>query len=76
MAHYSVNVTGEAIAATQVETILQVAAGSTKPIRVSRWGVSFNGVDVTKQPVRVELIRLTSDGTSSAFVPNKMDPNS
>ena len=76
MAHYSVNVTGEAIAASEVETILQVAAGSTKPLRVSRWGVSFNGVDVTKQPVRVELLRLTSDGTSSVFTPKKLDPNS
>lgn len=75
MAHFSINVTGEAVAASAVESILQVVA-STKPVRVSRWGVSFNGVDVTDQPVRVELIRMTSDGTSSAFVPKKLDPNS
>lgn len=76
MAHYSINVTGEAIAASTVETILQVVAGATKPVRLSRWGVSFNGVDVTDQPVRVELLRLTSAGTSSAFTPLKLDPNS
>lgn len=76
MAHYSINVTGEAVAAATVETILQVVAGSTKPVRISRFGVSFNGVDVTDQPVRVELLRLTSAGTSSAYTPKKLDPNS
>lgn len=75
MAHYSINVTGEAIAASAVETVIQVVAG-TKPVRLSRWGVGFNGVSVTDQPVRVELIRLTSAGTSSAFTPLKMDPTS
>lgn len=75
MAHYSVNVTGEAIAAGAVETLIRVVA-ATKPVRLSRWGVSFNGADVTKAPVRVELLRLTSAGTSSAFTPLKMDPNS
>lgn len=75
MAHYSINVTGEAIAASAVETILQVVAG-TKPVRLSRWGISFNGTDVTDQPVRVELLRLTSAGTSSAYTPLKLDPTS
>jgi hypothetical protein len=74
MAHYSVNVTAEAVAAATVETLIQVSAVGGKPFRVARWGVSFNGVTVTDQPVRVELIRLTSDGTSSAFTPKKMDP--
>lgn len=76
MAHYSINVLGEAVAASTVETIIQVVAGAAKPVRLARWGVSFNGVTVTDQPVRVELIRLTSAGTSSTFVPKKMDPNS
>lgn len=76
MAQYSINVTGEAVAAATVETLIQVEAGTAKPVRIQRWGVSFNGVTVTDQPVRVELIRLTSAGTSSAFVPKKMDPNS
>lgn len=75
MAHYGVNVVGEAVAASTVETLIQVLAG-TKPAKISRWGVSFNGVNVTDQPVRVELIRLTSQGTSSAFTPVKLDPTS
>ncbi len=76
MAHFSINVTGEAIAASTVETVLQVVASATKPVRLSRWGISFNGVDAADQPVRVELLRLTSAGTSSAYTPKKLDPAS
>lgn len=76
MAQYSVTVTGEAVAAATVETILQVVAGASKPLWLSRWGISFNGADVTKTPVRVELLRLTSAGSSSAFTPLRLDPNS
>lgn len=76
MAHFSINVTGESIAAATVETALQVVAGATKPVRISRFGVSFNGVSASDQPVRVELLRLGSDGTSSAYVPKKFDPGS
>lgn len=76
MALFSINVTGEAIAAATVETVLQVAAGPASRLALTRWGISFNGVDVTKQPVRVELLRLTSAGTSSAYTPKKLDESS
>lgn len=74
MAHYSVNVTAEGVAAATVETLIQVVAGASKPFRLSRWGVSFNGATTTDQPVRVELLRLTSAGTSSALTPFRFDP--
>lgn len=38
-------------------------------------GVSFNGVTNTDAPVLVELIRLSSAGTSAAFVPVKLNPS-
>lgn len=76
MAYFSINVTGEAIAASTVETILQVVASANKRVKVVRWGVSFNGADATKSPVRVELIRLTSAGTSSAYTPKKINEGS
>ena len=74
MALFSANVTGESLAAAAVETVIQIVASANKRINLVRWGISFNGVSVTDQPVRVELIRLTSAGTSSAFVPLKLDP--
>lgn len=71
---YTVTVSGEALAAATVETIAQIVAPAARRLTLVRWGVSFNGADVTKVPVRVELLRLTSAGSSSAFTPVKMDP--
>jgi len=76
MALFSINVTGEAVAASVSETILQVVAGAARRVNLVRWGISFNGVSVSDQPVRVELIRLSSAGTSTAYVPKKMDESS
>jgi len=76
MTQYSVNVTTEALAAGAVETVLQVVASASKDLEVVRWAVSFNGVSPTDPPALVELRRLGSAGTSSAFTPLKIDPNS
>lgn len=71
---YSVAVLGEGLTAGIVETALQVVAGASKRAEVIRWSVSFNGTDGTKAPVRVELMRQTSAGTSTAYTPKKIDP--
>jgi hypothetical protein len=76
MSLFVVNVTGEAVNANTVETLLQVVASSSKSLEVVRWGVSFNGTSASDVPVRVELLRLSSQGTSSAFTPLKLDPAS
>lgn len=76
MSLFSVNVSGEALAAATAETIIQGVASASKSVRLVRWGISFNGVSVTDAPVLVELLRLTSAGTSSAFTPVKLDPAS
>lgn len=74
MAKFSIVVQGEAIAAATVETLLTAKAGSIKQIRITKWGISFAGADSTKTPVRVELLRVTSDGTSSSYTPKKLNP--
>lgn len=71
---YAVTVSGESLAAATVETLAQIVAPAARRLKLVRWGVSFNGADVTKAPVRVELLRLTSAGSSAAFTPVKMDP--
>lgn len=76
MTQFSINVTEEALAAGGTETMLQVVASASKGLEIVRWGVSFNGVSPTDSPVRVEIRRLSSAGTSSAFVPLKIDPTS
>lgn len=75
MSLHSVNTTAQAVAAATVLTVASIVASSSKQIRLVRWSISFNGADVAKAPVRVELLRLTSNGTSSAFTPKKLDPN-
>lgn len=73
MALYTITSDAEALNASTAETLLQAVAG-TKPLRLVRWAVSFNGADATKSPGRVELLRLSSSGTSSAFTPLALNP--
>lgn len=76
MSLHSVNVTAQAVAASTVQTLATVLASANKSVRLVRWGVSFNGADVAKAPIRVELLRLTSNGTSTSYTPKKIDPTS
>lgn len=76
MTLFSVSVAGEALAAAAVETLIQGVASSSKGVELVRWAVSFNGSSVSEQPVRVDLLRVSSAGTSSAFAPIKLDPTS
>lgn len=74
MSLFSINVSGESVAASTAETILQGVASASKSVELVRWGISFAGTSVTDTPVLVELLRLTSAGTSSAFTPIKLNP--
>lgn len=73
MSLYSAQVTGEALAAATVETIIMIATGTARRGRLRRWGISFNGTDVTDAPVQVQLMRFTSNGSSSSSTPLKLD---
>jgi hypothetical protein len=73
MSLYAAQVTGEALAAAAVETVLALAAGTTKRLKIRRWGVSFNGTNVANTPVQVQLIRITSAGSSTSGTPKKLD---
>lgn len=72
MSLYAAQVTGEALAAATVETVMLVLAGTNR-CRLRRWGVSFNGTNVANSPVQVQLLRLTSNGSSSSAAPLKLD---
>lgn len=76
MSLFSINVSGEALSASTAETIIQGVASGSKSVDLIRWGISFNGALVTDAPVLIELIRFTSNGTSSLFTPLKLDPAS
>ena len=60
-------ITDEAVTAANTETLVQVIAATNHPVKLLAWSVSFAGVGVTDEPLRVEIVRQTTAGTSSAL---------
>jgi hypothetical protein len=73
---YTVTVDAQALTAATVKTMWQVVAPASRTIRIVEWGVSFDGVAAASEPVKVEIVRQGSAGTSSAGTINKVDETS
>jgi hypothetical protein len=73
MPQFIAQVNNEALAAAATETLIQVVAASGRPAVVKEWSVSFDGVDATKTPIRVQLLRQSTAGTASALTLVKAD---
>jgi hypothetical protein len=52
---------------TAIKTMLQVAAGSTKPLQIVEWGISFDG-SAAATPIKVELLETDVAATVTAHV--------
>lgn len=63
----------QALAAATAETVLQLVAAANHRVKLLAWGVFFDGVSATAEPVQVVLVRQTGAGTSSANTPVKWD---
>lgn len=62
---YSATSEGEnALVADTQEGILWLMGVTTTTARIIEWGVSFDGVVATAQPIRVGLFRVTNAGTT------------
>jgi hypothetical protein len=61
------------LSAGVAKTVLQIVAAANHRVRVERWGVFFDGVSVTAEPVQVRVLRQTTAGTMSANTPKKLD---
>lgn len=72
---YIAAVQAEAIATAATETLIQIVTGSTRKAKVKEWGISFDGIDATDVPIRVDLLRQTTAGTSSSLTIVKNDPD-
>lgn len=60
---------------TAVKTLLQVATPSTRPIKVCKWGISFDG-SVAAAPIQVELVQTDVAATVTSLTPTPYDdPN-
>jgi len=60
-----------ALTAATAKTVLQLVAPAHQLLKVKGWGVFFDGVSVTAEPVQVRLLRQTDAGTMSALTPVK-----
>ena len=58
-----------ALSGATAKTVLQLVAASNHCVKVKSWGVFFDGVSVTAEPVQVRLLRQTDAGTMSALTP-------
>jgi hypothetical protein len=61
------------LAGGATETLLQLVAATNHRVKLIGWGVSFKGVVVTDEPIKVTLKRQTTVGTSSAGTVVKVD---
>ena len=66
-------ITEQALVAATQETVLQLVAAANHRVKLLRWGVFFDGVSVSAEPVQVVLQRQSTAGTSSANTPTKID---
>ena len=62
------------LASSSMKTVLKVIAPSSNPIKIKEWGVFFDGVSVTAEPVNVAMCIYSTDETSwttAAHVPTQ-----
>jgi len=65
-----------ALTAATAKTVLQIVAASNHKIKILEWGVYFDGVSVTAEPVQVRLLRQSTAGTMSSLTPVKRSTDS
>ncbi len=67
-------VTAAVSTGTSAKTVLQVVAASNHALWIDEIGISFEGVDTVGTPIKVDICRQSTAGTSSALTPVK-DPD-
>lgn len=74
---YSATTEGEeALAAATAETVIALIGATTVKARICEWGVSFDGISATAEPVRIRLVRTTADdGTATGATEKAWDPD-
>lgn len=58
-----------AVAVGAAKTLIQLVAPTNIRVKVLGWGVAFDGILTTGQPVGVRLLRQSTAGTMSALTP-------
>ena len=63
-----------ALSAATAKTVVQILAPSNHRVKITGWGVYFDGVSATAVPARVRLIRQASAGTGRCVVRSPARP--
>ena len=64
-----VSTTEVALAAATAKTIVQLIAPTNYSLKIKEWGVYFDGISTTAEPVQVRLLKQTTAGTMSSLTP-------
>lgn len=70
---YTVTTVNNPLAAATLETLIQLVTAATQRARLIEFGVMFDGIVSTNEPVDVRLLRQTTAGTASAGTVNPND---
>lgn len=62
-----------ALAAATAKTVIQIVAAANHRVKILSWGVYFDGISTTAEPVQIRFLRQTTAGTMSALTPVKND---
>ena len=62
-----------ALTAATAKTVIQLVGATNHRVKLLSWGVYFDGISPTAEPVQVRLLRQTTAGTMSALTPTKRD---
>lgn len=71
---YSATTETEEALTTALETVLQLRGATAVKAKVIEWGIAFDSISATAEPVRVRLLRQTTDGTATGATEVAWDP--
>ncbi len=61
-----------ALTAATAKTVLQLVAPANQRLKIKGWGVFFDGVSASAEPVQCRLLRQTTAGTMTSLTPVKL----
>lgn len=64
---------GDVATSTSLKTVAQLRASANNPLEVTGFRISFRGSDPAAAPIRVRILRQTTDGTGASMTP-VLDP--
>ncbi len=62
-----------ALSAATAKTVCQLRAPTNQRVKILAWGIYFDGISNSAEPVQVRLLRQTTNGTMTTLNPVKVD---